>query len=78
MKYSVSIRGHRTSISLEPAFWDALRNIAKSRKIAVSSLITEIDEARSTASAKGDKQQSGLSVALRLYVLEYLQQRLGE
>ena len=78
MKYSVSIRGHRTSISLEPAFWNALRDIAKSRKIAVSSLITEIDEARSIAIAKGDKQQSGLSVALRLYVLEYLQQRLGE
>lgn len=66
-KRSVSIRGHRTSLSLEDAFWDELTLIAKSRGQSVASLIAEIDQSRS----------GGLSSALRVFVLEEVTQRPG-
>lgn len=65
VKRSVSIAGHTTSISLEEPFWSALRRIAKSQGRSLASLIAEIDERRGT----------NLSSALRLYVLDSLQQR---
>ena len=64
-KRSVSIRGHRTSLSLEDAFWDELTLIATSRGQSVASLIAEIDQSRS----------GGLSSALRVFVLEEVTQR---
>lgn len=66
-KRSVSIRGHRTSLSLEDAFWDELTLIAASRGQSVASLIAEIDQSRS----------GGLSSALRVFVLEEVTQRPG-
>ena len=64
-KRSVSIRGHRTSLSLEEAFWDELSDSARSRGISVAALITEIDRTRT----------GGLSSAVRLFILEDLKQK---
>lgn len=58
-KRSVVISGHRTSISLENVFWEALRGIASDKSISVNQLVTEIDRQR-----KGN-----LSSAIRTYVL---------
>ncbi len=66
-KHSFAIRGHRTSISLEPEFWDALTEIAKARGASLAALVAEIDSART-----GD---AGLSTAVRLYVLDYYRER---
>jgi predicted DNA-binding ribbon-helix-helix protein len=60
-KRSLTLRGHRTSVSLEPAFWAAFREIAADRGIAVNALAAEIDAAR--------PPEVGLACALRLYVL---------
>lgn len=64
-KRSVSIRGHRTSLSLEDAFWDELTAMAEARDMSVAALITEIDRRRS----------GGLSSAVRLFILEDLKQK---
>ncbi len=64
-KRSVSIRGHRTSLSLEDAFWDELSAMAMARDISVAALITEIDRTRT----------GGLSSAVRLFILEDLKQK---
>ena len=60
VKHSVTLRGHRTSISLEPEFWDAFRRIAAARDKTLNGLVIEIDEAR------GDV---GLASAIRVFVL---------
>ena len=62
-KRSISIRGHATSISLETPFWIALQQLAAKRQTSVASLVAEIDANR----------QSGLSSAIRVYILEALQ-----
>jgi predicted DNA-binding ribbon-helix-helix protein len=65
-KRSVVLAGHRTSVSLENAFWDALKTIAGNRSSTVNQLVTEID-----------KQRDGnLSSAIRVYVLRSLQSEL--
>jgi len=64
-KRSVSIRGHRTSLSLEDGFWEELGLIAAARGLSLAALITEIDRTRS----------GGLSSAVRLFVLEDLRQK---
>ena len=65
-KYSVSLHGHATSVSLEPEFWVQVCQIADARGQSVASLISEIDDQR-------DPQiGTGLSGALRLFVLEAL------
>ena len=46
VKRSMSIAGHRTSLSLEPEFWDALRQAAAERHESLAHLVTEIDAAR--------------------------------
>ncbi|MGB0498504.1 MAG: ribbon-helix-helix domain-containing protein [Rubricella sp.] len=60
-KHSVTLRGHRTSISLEPDFWDALREVAAERQMPLNALVAEIDEARDPA--------VGLASAIRVYLL---------
>lgn len=59
-KRSVSIAGHRTSISLETPFWEELARLAAERGLSVQALVAEIDAGR------GD---SNLSSALRVHVL---------
>ena len=66
VKRSLTISGHRTSISLEPEFWDALAEVAKADGIAVAALVARIDAARAAA---GDADAGGLSGAVRVYVL---------
>jgi predicted DNA-binding ribbon-helix-helix protein len=63
-KHSISLRGHRTSFSLEEAFWQEIRMIADHRHMAIASLIAEIDSNR--------RSDCNLSSALRLYVLDWL------
>ncbi len=63
-KHSVSIAGHRTSITLEAAFWDALGAIAKRRDTTIAGLIVEIDDARAS-----DPAAPNLSSAIRVFVL---------
>ena len=48
MKRSVTIQGHRTSFTLEPVFWEALRAVAAEQGRPLSALVAEIDEARTT------------------------------
>lgn len=71
VKRSVTIAGHRTSISLETQFWDALGEIARSQGRSVNGLIAEIDASR----PEGGKQAIGLSSAARLYVLAWYRDR---
>lgn len=61
IKHSLTLRGHRTSVSLEDEFWQAFREIAAAEGRPINELAAEIDEARGT--------QSGLASAIRLYVL---------
>jgi predicted DNA-binding ribbon-helix-helix protein len=65
VKRSVSIAGHRTSVSLEAPFWDALRCIAAARARSVQSLIGEIDAGR---------DDQNLSSAIRVFVLRSIQE----
>ena len=65
VKGSVTIAGHRTSLSLEPVFWAALRSEAVAQARPLNALITEIDEARTT----------NLSSAVRVWLLERAQAR---
>lgn len=66
-KRSVRLAGHKTSVSLEEAFWEELRAIAQARGLSLNSLIGEIDQAR----------DGNLSSAIRLYVLDWLRRRGG-
>lgn len=61
VKRSLTIAGHRTSISLEAAFWDALKELAASERRPLAEIIAEIDESRGEA---------GLSSAIRVRLLE--------
>lgn len=61
IKRSLSIAGHRTSVSLEEIFWSELRAIAEQRAMSVAALVAEIDAARAEAN---------LSSALRVFVLQ--------
>ncbi len=65
-KRSVTIAGHATSVSLEAAFWEALKDIAGARGISVNALIGEIDRNRDT---DPDGRPGNLSSALRVFVL---------
>jgi len=61
VKRSVTIAGHRTSLSLEPEFWDALNTLANARKMSLAGLVAAIDEKRG---------RSNLSSELRIAVLK--------
>jgi predicted DNA-binding ribbon-helix-helix protein len=66
IKRSIVIAGHKTSISLEDAFWQGLRQIAQAQGVTVSSIVSEIDKSR---------RQNNLSSAIRLFVLEWVRAR---
>lgn len=61
VKHSVVIAGHRTSVSLEDAFWRALKDIAAQEDVSLAALIARVDAGRGEAN---------LSSALRVFVLE--------
>lgn len=62
-KHSLTLKGHRTSVSLEDAFWQAFRDIAAERGQPINVLAAEIDAARG--------MEAGLASAIRLFVLNY-------
>ena len=62
-KYSVRIEGHRTSVSLEPVFWDLLRSAAARRGLAVNTLVASIDAERIRS-----ETPPGLAGAIRVWL----------
>lgn len=67
VKRSLTLKQHRTSVSLEDEFWRAFRDIAKEQGRPLNGLAAEIDETRG--------METGLASAIRLYVLAYYQER---
>ena len=65
-KRSVVVAGHKTSVSLEEAFWNGMKEISEERGMTLSDLVGEIDTKR---------QQGNLSSAIRLFVLDYFKSR---
>lgn len=68
LKRSVRIAGHRTSIALEPEFWDAIKDIAAHERVSLNALIARIDAERGA---------QNLSRAIRLFVLRHYQDHAG-
>ena len=66
VKRSIVVAGHKTSVSLEEAFWNSMKEISASRDMTLSDLVSEIDQGR---------KQGNLSSAIRLYVLDYYRSR---
>ena len=64
IKKSITLKKHRTSLSLEIEFWDALNKIAKNEKSSIQSLISEIDINR----------KSSLASSTRVFILQYYKQ----
>lgn len=62
VKRSIVIAGHKTSVSLEDAFWAGLKEIAGKRDLTLSDMVATIDQ---------DRRHGNLSSAIRLFVLEY-------
>ncbi len=68
VKRSIVIAGHKTSVSLEDAFWQGLKEIANGRDMTLSDLVATIDT---------DRHHGNLSSAIRLFVLDYYRERAG-
>jgi predicted DNA-binding ribbon-helix-helix protein len=62
------IGGHKTSVSLEDAFWKGLKEIASSRKLTLSELVGSVDS---------ERHHGNLSSGLRLFVLDYYRSKIG-
>ena len=68
VKRSIVVAGHKTSVSLEEAFWSSMKEISSSRGMTLSDIVSEIDKGR---------KQGNLSSAIRLYVLDYFRATAG-
>lgn len=68
-KHSLTLAGHRTSVTLEAGFWLALRTMAREQGLSVNALATRIDAARDPG--------AGLASALRVAVLDWALARAG-
>jgi predicted DNA-binding ribbon-helix-helix protein len=66
VKRSIVVAGHKTSVSLEQAFWNGMKEISALRNMTLSELVGEID---------GNRQRGNLSSAIRLFVLDYFKNR---
>lgn len=66
VKRSLTLKGHRTSVSLETEFWQAFQNIAQKEGISINALAAQIDASR---------EDVGLASAIRVYVLRWHQQK---
>jgi predicted DNA-binding ribbon-helix-helix protein len=69
VKRSIVIAGHKTSVSLEDAFWKGLKEIAGGRDLTLSDLVASIDT---------DRHQGNLSSAIRLFVLDHFRGQISE
>ncbi|HKY86445.1 MAG TPA: ribbon-helix-helix domain-containing protein [Pseudorhodoplanes sp.] len=67
VKRSIVIAGHKTSVSLEDAFWKGLKEIADAREMTLSELVASIDT---------DRKHGNLSSAIRLFVLDHFRSQL--
>ena len=67
VKRSIVIAGHKTSVSLEDAFWKGLKEIAGGRDVTLSDLVSTIDS---------DRRHGNLSSAIRLFVLDYYRSQI--
>jgi len=63
IKHSLTLQGHRTSVTLEAEFWQAFRTIAEEKGIALNALAAEVDAGRAP--------ETGLASAIRVYVLRH-------
>ena len=70
-KRSLTLRGHRTSVSIEDRFWSAFCAIARNRNLAINELAAKIDEGR-------DIETEGLASAIRDYVLQHFMDRAND
>ena len=70
VKRSLTLRGHRTSVSLEDTFWRAFREIAAEKSMAINALAAEIDEGRG--------MEVGLASAIRVVVLEHYRDQISQ
>jgi predicted DNA-binding ribbon-helix-helix protein len=68
VKRSIVIASHKTSVSLEDAFWEGLKEIARARSVTLSDLVAAIDSAR---------RHGNLSSAIRLFVLDFYRNQLA-
>jgi predicted DNA-binding ribbon-helix-helix protein len=68
-KHSLTLNGHRTSVSLEPEFWKEFIQIAQEENLAINALASKIDEQRGA--------DIGLASAMRLYILAHLKSKIG-
>jgi predicted DNA-binding ribbon-helix-helix protein len=68
VKHSVTLRGHRTSISLEDEFWIEFKAIADDLDLPINELVAQIDADRG--------MEAGLASAIRVFVLQTLKKRL--
>ena len=68
VKRSIVVAGHKTSVSLEDAFWKGLKDVAIARQITLSDLVAAID---------ADRRHGNLSSAIRLFVLDHYRARSG-
>jgi predicted DNA-binding ribbon-helix-helix protein len=69
VKRSIVIAGHKTSVSLEDAFWKGLKEIAGERDMTLSELVASIDS---------DRRHGNLSSAIRLFVLDHYRSQLSD
>jgi|SRR5579862_6415686 predicted DNA-binding ribbon-helix-helix protein len=65
---NVVVAGHRTSVRLEPVMWEALREIARGRDMALNDLVTEIDQHRGAPS---------LTAAIRVFIVDFYRSAAG-
>jgi predicted DNA-binding ribbon-helix-helix protein len=68
VKRSIMIAGHKTSVSLEDAFWKGLKQIAMGRGLTLSEMVALIDSGRA---------EGNLSSAIRLFVLDHYRAQIG-
>ena len=69
VKRSIVVAGHKTSVSLEEAFWNGMKEISGLRGMTLSELVGEIDN---------NRQQGNLSSAIRLFVLDYYRNKVAD
>src|SRR5262249_50136122 len=69
VKHSIVAAGHKTSVSLEDAFWEGLKEIARGRSITLSELVSAIDS---------ERRHGNLSSSIRLFVLDFYRNKLAD
>ena len=81
LKRSFTLDGHRTSVSLEAPFWEALQDVAREEGESLAALVQRIDRERGRGGGAGEaaiaERDAGLSGAIRVHLLAYFRARAG-